>query len=193
MALDGSRDPFALAGQPPDHAQANRGRARLPQRKRVLVRYLVGLRNRLLGLRLWVLRRYLGMDLSPGCRISLKANLDKTNPRGVHVADGTYVAFGAVILAHDMSRAMHCDTYIGANCFVGAHAIVMPGVRIGDECIVGSGSVVTRDVPSNSIVAGNPAEIVRSGIQTERWGILAEHARAAFEEGETLRRSGWKG
>lgn len=176
-----------------DASRLRRERARLPQAKRQLMRQAFALRNQLLGLRLWFLRRYLGMDLSPECRISLKANLDKTNPSGVHIAEGTYVAFGAVILAHDMCRAMHCDTYIGANCFVGAHSIVMPGVRIGEQCIVGSGSVVTRDVPPNSIVAGNPAQIVRSGIETTRWGILTEHARAAYAQGEPLRRAGWKG
>jgi acetyltransferase-like isoleucine patch superfamily enzyme len=73
-----------------------------------------------------------------------------------------------------MSRALHTDTFIGKNCFIGAHAIIMPGVRVGDECIVGTGSVVTKDVPAHSIVAGNPAVIVRSGIRTVKWGILQE-------------------
>ena len=61
----------------------------------------------------------------------------------------------------------------------------MPGVRVGDECIVGSGAVVTKDVPSGSIVAGNPAKIIRSGIRTVKWGILAEaHAAAVAREQE---------
>lgn len=46
------------------------------------------------------------------------------------------------------------------------------GVRIGDEVIVGAGSVVTKDVPSNSIVAGNPARIIRQGITTRKYGQL---------------------
>jgi acetyltransferase-like isoleucine patch superfamily enzyme len=56
------------------------------------------------------------------------------------------------------------DTFIGDNCFIGIRAFVMPGVRIGNEVIVGSMSVVTKDVPSNCIVAGNPAKIIKTGI-----------------------------
>ncbi|KAA5607168.1 acyltransferase [Roseospira marina] len=124
--------------------------------------------------RRWYYRKILKMDLHPTCKFSLKARLDFTNPRGVHVDAGTYMAFGAVILAHDLSRLVHCDTYIGRNCFIGANAIIMPGIRIGDECIVGSGSVVTKDVPSHSVVAGNPARVVKSGIRTRERGVLVE-------------------
>jgi len=114
------------------------------------------------------------MNVHPDVQISLKAHLDLTNPQGVHIDEGTLVAFGAVILSHDMARALSTDTYIGRNCFIGAHAIVLPGVRIGDGCIVASGSVVTKDVPANSIVGGNPAKIIRSNIRTRKWGVLEE-------------------
>ena len=125
----------------------------------------------------------MGMDIGKDVRVSLRARLDFTNPRGIHIGDGTYVAFDSVIFAHDMSRLLHTHTYVGSNCFIGAQAIIMPGVRVGDECIVGSGAVVTKDVPSGSIVAGNPAKIIRSGIRTIRWGILAEaHAAAVSSE-----------
>jgi acetyltransferase-like isoleucine patch superfamily enzyme len=50
----------------------------------------------------------------------------------------------------------------------------MPNVTIGDEVIVAAGSVVTKDVPSNSIVAGNPAKIIKSDIHTVEYGMLAE-------------------
>jgi acetyltransferase-like isoleucine patch superfamily enzyme len=163
-----------------------RSRARLPKRKSGLLKFVLSIRNLLLDLRLRWLRR-LGMDVHPGCRISLKANLDWTNPSGVHIGDGTLIAFGVVILAHDMSRVLTTDTYIGKNCFIGAHAIVMPGVRIGDHCIVGAGSVVVQDVPSHSIVGGNPAKILRSDIKTGRWGILQEHFEAGYQEGAVLR------
>ncbi len=134
----------------------------------------LALRDAVMGLRLWYLRRIAKMDLAPNVKISLRAILDFTNPRGVHVGEGTYIAFHATILAHDMSRLLHTDTYIGRNCFIGAQSIIMPGVRVGDECIVAAGAVVTKDVPSHSVVAGNPAQIVRSGIRTRAWGILAE-------------------
>jgi serine acetyltransferase len=134
-------------------------------------------REWLMRLRLWYLRRIAKMDLAPDVRISLKANLDFTNPRGVHVGEGTYIAFYATILAHDMTRLLHTDTYVGRNCFIGAQSIIMPGVRVGDECIVAAGAVVTKDVPPHSIVAGNPAQIVRSGIRTIAYGVLVDAYR----------------
>ena len=146
------------------------------------------IREHLIGLRLWFLRKIVKMDIHPTVKISLRANLDLTNPSGVHIDEGTYVAFHAVILAHDMSRLMMTDTYIGKNCFIGAYSIVMPGVRVGDECIVGSGSVVTDDVPSHSIVAGNPAKLIRSDIRTSKWGILQDaYAKAADAETDISR------
>ena len=48
---------------------------------------------------------------------------------------------------------------IGANCWIGGGAIILPGVTIGDDAIVGAGSVVTRDVPDGATVLGNPARI----------------------------------
>lgn len=131
-------------------------------------------RNVLVYLRVWFFRKIAKMDVHPSVKMSLKANLDLTNPSGIHVDEGTYLAFHAVVLAHDMSRLMMVDTYIGKNCFIGAYSIVLPGVRVGDECIVGSGSVVTADVPSYSVVAGNPAKVIRSGIRTRKWGILED-------------------
>lgn len=50
---------------------------------------------------------------------------------------------------------------IGSRVWVGAHATILPGVTIGDGAIVGAGSVVTKDVPSNAIVAGVPAKLLR--------------------------------
>ncbi|KAJ2497433.1 hypothetical protein GGH96_005100 [Coemansia sp. RSA 1972] len=50
---------------------------------------------------------------------------------------------------------------IGNNVWVGGGAIILPGVRIGDGVTVGAGSVVTKDVPNNVVVAGNPARIVK--------------------------------
>jgi acetyltransferase-like isoleucine patch superfamily enzyme len=140
-------------------------------------RLILALRKTVISARLGLLRRA-GMDIGRDCLISLRARLDPTNPRGIHIGDGVLIAFDAVIFSHDLSRHFHADTYIGDNCFIGARAIVMAGVRIGDNCIVGAGAVVTRDAPAGSILAGNPARILRSGVVTRKWGILAD----AYEE-----------
>jgi maltose O-acetyltransferase len=46
---------------------------------------------------------------------------------------------------------------IGANVWIGGGAIILPGVTVGDDAIIGAGSVVTRDVPPGATVVGNPA------------------------------------
>lgn len=133
-------------------------------------------RDALLDVRRWYLCKVFKMNLSDSCRFSLKVNFDKTNPKGVYVDDETYIAFGTVVLTHDMCREFHTNTYIGKRCFIGAHALIMPGIRIGDECIVGAGSVVTKDVPSGSVVGGNPAKVIKSGIKTRAFGKLVSDA-----------------
>ena len=125
-----------------------------------------------IAIRHWVLTAVYGMSISKSARVSFGTKLDKTNPRGVHIGDESYLASGAIVFAHDYSRGLHEDTFIGKRCFIGANAIIMCGVRIGDEVIVGSGAVVTKDVPSHTIVAGNPARIIREGIRTKKFGQL---------------------
>ena len=112
------------------------------------------------------------MDVGKGCQISLSAKLDKTNPRGLHVGEYTIITLRSIILTHDFVNNVHCHTKIGKNCFIGAGSVILPGIQIGDYSIVGAGSVVVRDVPPNSIVAGNPARILRSGIKTGPYGTL---------------------
>ena len=50
---------------------------------------------------------------------------------------------------------------IGSDCWIGANAVILPGVAIGDRAVVGAGAVVTRNVPPGALVAGNPAQVIR--------------------------------
>jgi maltose O-acetyltransferase len=52
--------------------------------------------------------------------------------------------------------------HIGDGCWIGARAIILPGVTLGKRVLVAAGAVVTKDVPDDSLVAGNPARVVRS-------------------------------
>jgi acetyltransferase-like isoleucine patch superfamily enzyme len=132
------------------------------------------IRPSLLALRRLYFRRVWGMDIGEGCDISFSARLDKTNPRGIHIGEQSIVTFGATILSHDFVHNRHLDTRIGRWCFVGAHSIILPGVEIGDHSIVGAGSVVVKNVPPHSLVAGNPARIIEADIETGPYGMRGE-------------------
>lgn len=142
---------------------------------------LRGLRKALVGIRRTWLRKVWGMDIHPTAEMSLSAKFDKTNPKGVHVGAYSYVAFNARILAHDMTRNTHRDTWIGKNCFIGGNSMILPGVTIGDSCIVAAGAVVTRSVPPNCIVGGNPARILRHGVELMSYGRIPPDARGSSE------------
>lgn len=119
------------------------------------------------------LRKIYGMDIGKGVRISYKARLDKSiNPKGIHIGDNTWILAGAYVLAHDHCRSLRVDTYVGENCVIGINSIIMPGVKIGDEVVVGSGAVVTKDVPSNCIVVGNPAHMIKQDIRVQKGKIV---------------------
>lgn len=73
---------------------------------------------------------------------------------------------GAVFCFRNNKEFRNVDFFrpiiIGNNCFFGNYAIVLPGVTIGDNCIIAAGAVVTKDVPSNSVVGGVPARVIKS-------------------------------
>lgn len=50
---------------------------------------------------------------------------------------------------------------VGSNVWIGGNVCVLPGVTIGDNCVIGAGSVVTRDIPSGVVAAGNPCRVIR--------------------------------
>lgn len=131
---------------------------------------LLRLRELLVGVKRAYYNSIWGMDIDRTATFSLSARFDLTYPKGVHIGAETYIAFDAAILTHDMTRRMYRDTRIGRRCFIGARSVILPGVQIGDECVVGAGSVVTSDVPPRSVMAGNPARVIRSDIRVGPYG-----------------------
>ena len=51
--------------------------------------------------------------------------------------------------------------HIGKNCWLGAGVVVLPGVTIGDNTVIGAGSIVTKDIPANVVAVGNPCKVLR--------------------------------
>ncbi len=91
---------------------------------------------------------------------------------GVHIGDDTIFAPGVKIISANHAFAdfnswpKKDPVIIGRHCWLGANAVILPGVTLGDNVIVGAGAVVTKSVPSNTIVAGVPARpIGNSAIQ----------------------------
>ncbi len=145
----------------------------------------VWLYGRLVNLQAWKYRVLYGMEIGEGTRISRKTKLDTgSNPHGVHIGKYSWLTGGVIFLTHDACRRMKTDTYLGDYCFVGSRTIILPGVRIGNEVVIGSGSVVTKDIPSNCIAAGNPAKIIKTGIHCDKWGIISRK-----DNGETCKKT----
>ena len=100
------------------------------------------------------------------------ANFNFTAVDDTHIYVGDYTMFGPnVILAtagHPILPKLRQEAYqynmpvhIGKNCWLGAGVIVLPGVTIGDNTVIGAGSVVTKDIPEGVIAAGVPCKVIR--------------------------------
>lgn len=91
-----------------------------------------------------LLYKVYGYDIDKSAKVSVGAKLDRTNPRGIHIGEESYIASGARILSHDYCRSLHRDVYIGKRCFVGADSLILPGVFLHDNTVVAAGAVITK-------------------------------------------------
>ena len=128
------------------------------------------------GLRRWWLVRAKGIDLAEGVSVSLAARFVSAERGSVAVGSQSLIAFKALLISVDADGATR-PVRIGANCFIGGGATILPGVTIGQNSIVGAGAVVFTDVPPYSIVVGNPARVVASDPTIGPYGRLAVAAQ----------------
>jgi len=115
----------------------------------------------------------LGLDnivIEKNVGVARDATLDGRG--GLKIRKNTMIGFESVLLSktHKVDKidvpvkdqGMYSKKItIGKNCWIGARAIILPGVEIGNNCIVGANAVVTNDIPSNKIVGGVPANIIK--------------------------------
>jgi acetyltransferase-like isoleucine patch superfamily enzyme len=114
--------------------------------------------------------RLKGYDIKKTTIIERDVNLGRVYPEAIHIGNNTTISARVSILSHEHNKRVNGlplkrEVFIGDRCSIGTGAIIIGGVTIGDEVIVGAGAVVVKDVPSNCIVAGNPAKVVRTGIR----------------------------
>lgn len=122
--------------------------------------------------RVWALRK-MGYSIGQSSYIAsdLRLTLNFVYNRGsLTIGERVSIAPGVIIILSSHSNASPISKQIpthenvvniGNDVWVGAGAIILNGLSIGDGAIVGAGSVVTHDVPPHTIVAGNPAKVVR--------------------------------
>lgn len=100
------------------------------------------------------------------------ANFNLTLVDDTHIYVGDYTLFGPNVTvataAHPITPELrmpvtqfNLPVHIGKNCWIGAGVIIVPGVTIGDNTVIGAGSVVTKDIPANVVAVGNPCKVLR--------------------------------
>ena len=107
------------------------------------------------------------------------ANFNLTLVDDTHIYIGDYTMIGPnVTIAtaghpilpqlRQQGLQFNMPVHIGKNCWLGAGVIVLPGVSIGDNTVIGAGSIVTKDIPANVVAIGNPCRVMRSIGQHDR-------------------------
>ncbi len=114
--------------------------------------------------------RSLGVRVGERCRFLGRVHFG-TEPYLITIGDRVSISDGVLILTHDggvwaiRQESPDADIFdpvtIGNNVFIGARVTLLPGAVIGDNCVIGTGSVVVGEVPPNSVAAGIPARVIR--------------------------------
>ena len=118
-----------------------------------------------------------GHHVHLGSNVYANAGLKLVDDTHIYIGDCTMLGPNVVIATagHPIdpelrSRGLQYNmpVRIGRNCWLGAGVIVMPGVTIGDDTVIGAGSVVTKDIPSGVVAVGNPCRVLRKVGERDR-------------------------
>lgn len=116
-----------------------------------------------------------GVKIGKGCifRDPHSTRIDMTRPWLITIGDNVDMNVNFQIWTHDWASSVFINKYgsmlnssgrvmLGNNIYIGANVTVLKGVSIGDNCVIGAGSVVSKSIPSNSVAVGNPCKVVAS-------------------------------
>lgn len=124
----------------------------------------------------------LGLNSNGNFSAARHADIDGQCAWAVTIGDQVTLAHDVRVIAHDAATKRLTGytavrpVSIGDRTYVGAGAIILPGVTVGSDCVIGAGAIVSRDIPDGSVALGNPARVVTS---TEE--LRERHERLMFE------------
>ncbi|WP_140487692.1 acyltransferase [Flavobacterium sp. GSA192] len=107
-----------------------------------------------------------GLKVGKNCSGLINCTIDYGHCWLIEIGDDVIFAPQVYLLAHDTSTKRSlgytkiAKIKIGNKCFIGARVLIMPGVTIGENSIIGAGSVVVKSIPANVVAAGNPARVI---------------------------------
>ncbi len=111
-----------------------------------------------------------GKHVHLGKNVYFNFNATLVDDTHIYIGDCTMLGPNVVIATaghpilpelREKALQYNLPVHIGKNCWLGAGVIVLPGVTIGDNTVIGAGSVVTKDIPANVVAVGNPCKVLR--------------------------------
>ncbi len=111
-----------------------------------------------------------GKHIHFGNNVYVNFNFTAVDDSHIYIGDNTMLGPNVTLASaghpvcpplREKAYQFNCPMKIGKNCWLGAGVIVVPGVTIGDNTVIGAGSVVTKDIPSGVVAVGNPCRILR--------------------------------